>query len=74
MTASHSKWSTGCEDTTENIDGSLMSVCRDSMQMAPLSQEEMERLLFPILTERMRRILDETGGADFAHVIGNPCP
>jgi twitching motility protein PilT len=40
------------------------------MQMAPLSQEEMERLLYPILTERMRRILEDTGGADFAHVIG----
>jgi twitching motility protein PilT len=40
------------------------------MQMPPLSQEEMERLLFPILTERMKRILDDTGGADFAHVIG----
>jgi twitching motility protein PilT len=41
------------------------------MQMPPLSQEEMERLLFPILTERMKRILEETGGADFAHVVGN---
>src|SRR5258707_11283595 len=41
------------------------------MQMPPLSQEDMERLLYPLLTERMRRILDETGGADFAHVVGN---
>jgi twitching motility protein PilT len=40
------------------------------MQMPPLSQEDMERLLFPILTERLRRILDDTGGADFAHVVG----
>src|SRR5947208_12346815 len=41
------------------------------MQMAPLTQEQMERLLFPILSERARHILEETGGADFAHVIGD---
>src|ERR1700733_12172513 len=40
------------------------------MQMDPLSQEEMERLLYPILSERSRRILEETGGADFAYIIG----
>src|SRR5262249_14726371 len=34
------------------------------------SQEDMERLLLPIMSERMRRILEETGGADFAHVVG----
>ena len=39
-------------------------------QLPPLSQEDMERLCYPILTERTRRILDETGGADFAHIIG----
>jgi twitching motility protein PilT len=41
------------------------------MQMRPLTQENMERLLYPILSERSRHILDETGGADFAHIIGN---
>src|SRR5262245_31410897 len=41
------------------------------MQMPALSQEDMERLIFPILNERLRHILEETGGADFAHVIGN---
>lgn len=40
------------------------------MEMRPLTQEEMERLLYPMLTERTRRILDETGGTDFAHIIG----
>lgn len=40
------------------------------MNAPPLSQEDMERLLYPILSERQRRILDETGGSDFAHVIG----
>jgi twitching motility protein PilT len=40
------------------------------MQYPPLSQEDMERLLYPIMNERQRRILDETGGSDFAHVVG----
>jgi twitching motility protein PilT len=38
---------------------------------ASLSQEDMERLLYPILTARLRATLDETGGADFAHVVGD---
>jgi twitching motility protein PilT len=41
------------------------------MNAPPLTQEDMERLLYPVLTERQRRILEETGGADFAHVVGN---
>jgi twitching motility protein PilT len=40
------------------------------MDMRPLSNDDMERLLYPILNERSRRLLEETGGADFAHVIG----
>jgi twitching motility protein PilT len=40
------------------------------VQAPPLSQEDMERLLFPILTPRQRRILDEEGGVDFAYIIG----
>jgi twitching motility protein PilT len=39
-------------------------------QLPPLTQEDMERLCYPILNERTRRILDETGGSDFAHIIG----
>src|SRR6266849_4838961 len=37
---------------------------------APLSQEDMERLLFPIMTAAQRDTLEKTGGADFAHVVG----
>src|SRR5947209_5197758 len=40
------------------------------MEMPPLTAEQMERLLFPIMTERSQRLLEETGGADFAHIIG----
>jgi len=41
------------------------------MDLPPLSQEHMERLLLPIMSEKSRRVFDETGGADFAHVIGH---
>src|SRR2546426_12555648 len=41
------------------------------MEMKPLTQEDMERLLVPIMSERLQKIFEETGGADFAHVIGN---
>jgi twitching motility protein PilT len=37
---------------------------------AALSQEDMERLLFPIMTPGQRETLEKTGGADFAHVVG----
>jgi twitching motility protein PilT len=36
----------------------------------PLELEELERLVGPILTERSRNLLEEDGGADFAHRIG----
>jgi twitching motility protein PilT len=41
------------------------------MEMRPLTQEDMERLLYPTLTASHRKILDDTGGVDYAHVIGN---
>src|SRR5438132_3764214 len=41
------------------------------MEMKPLSEEEMERLLYPIISEHHRKIMEETGGADFAHIIGD---
>jgi len=41
------------------------------MEMRPLSQDDMERLVYPIMSERLRSMLEETGGADFAHVVGN---
>src|SRR5438874_10535052 len=40
------------------------------MEMRPLTQEDMERLLLPSLTEKHRKILDEEGGVDFSYVIG----
>jgi twitching motility protein PilT len=47
----------------------LRNVIR-TMDLPPLTQEEMERLVTPILTARARGQLDETGGADFAFVVG----
>src|SRR3984893_14332214 len=38
--------------------------------MRPLTQEDMERLLMPLLSPRQRKILDEEGGVDFSYVIG----
>jgi twitching motility protein PilT len=40
------------------------------MDMKPIAADEMERLLFAIMTDHHRTILDKTGGADFAHIIG----
>jgi twitching motility protein PilT len=40
------------------------------MDLPPLTQEDMERLVAPILTARTRALLDETGGADFAFIVG----
>src|SRR3982074_2187363 len=40
------------------------------MDMRPLTQEDMERLFHPLLTERQRRILDDEGGVDYSWVIG----
>src|SRR5256714_2090615 len=40
------------------------------VDMRPLTQEDMERLLLSILTPRLRKILDEEGGADFSWVVG----
>ena len=45
-----------------------------SIAMRPLSQEEMERLLLPLLKDRLRKILEEEGGVDFSYVVGdNEC-
>lgn len=41
------------------------------MDLPPLSQENMEKLLTPIMGEKHMKVFDETGGCDFAHVIGN---
>src|SRR5205809_5337475 len=36
-----------------------------------MTQEDMERLLLPLLDQRQRKILDEEGGVDFSYVVGN---
>src|SRR5262249_53617367 len=48
----------------------LRNVIRQ-MEMPPVTQEEMVQLVDPILSERSRSVLEETGGADFAYVLGN---
>jgi twitching motility protein PilT len=37
----------------------------------PLSGEDMERLLLPLLSPRQREILDREGGVDFSYVVGD---
>jgi len=46
------------------VKGSLRPLNR-----GPIDDDEMERLLLPMMNERNRKIFDETGGADFAHGI-----
>lgn len=46
------------------VKGSLRPLNR-----GPIDDEEMERLLTPMLDERQKKIFDETGGADFSHGI-----
>src|SRR5262245_32425029 len=41
-----------------------------TMEAPPITAEGMERLLFPIMSPHHRKILEDTGGADFAHVVG----
>src|SRR5438093_10198006 len=41
------------------------------MEMRPLTQEDMERLLLPALNPRQRKILDEEGGVDLSYVVGD---
>jgi len=39
------------------------------MEMRPLTQEDMERLTYPTLDVRQRKILEETGGVDYSHAV-----
>src|SRR4051812_3510050 len=41
------------------------------MEMKPLTQEDMQRLLIPTLSDEQRKILQDTGGVDYAYVVGN---
>lgn len=49
---------------TVRVHGTLKTLNR-----GPIELEEMCRLLFPMMNERLRKIFDETGGADFAYTI-----
>ncbi|MCE9563961.1 MAG: PilT/PilU family type 4a pilus ATPase [Planctomycetes bacterium] len=41
------------------------------MNTPVLTQETLEKLVNPIMKDKDKKTLEETGGADFAHVIGN---
>ncbi|HEV3080175.1 MAG TPA: PilT/PilU family type 4a pilus ATPase [Gemmataceae bacterium] len=47
----------------------LRNVIRQ-MDLPPLTQEEMERLVAPIITPRSQGQLDQSGAADFAYIVG----
>jgi twitching motility protein PilT len=40
------------------------------MNTPVLTQETLEKLILPILRDKEKKLLEDTGGADFAHVIG----
>lgn len=46
------------------VNGTLRPLSRP-----PIDDEEMTRLIFPMIGQRNRRIFDETGGCDFAHTV-----
>lgn len=41
------------------------------MNTPVLTQDHLEKLIYPILKDKDKKILEDKGGADFAHVIGN---
>src|SRR5207248_4898806 len=41
------------------------------VEMPAISHEEMERLMYAVLLDRHKKILEEEGGVDFSYVIGN---
>src|SRR5438270_2507851 len=41
------------------------------MDMRALSPEDIDRLVWPMLSERSKQLLEDSGGADFAHVVGH---
>ncbi len=40
-------------------------------EMRPLTQDDMEKMLLPIMTAKQRKVLDDEGGVDFSYVVGN---
>lgn len=41
------------------------------VNMPPLTQDQMEKLLLPLLKPHHREILEKEGGVDFAHIVGD---
>lgn len=41
------------------------------MATKTLTQDDLEKLIYPTLSEKQRKVLDEKGGADYAYIIGN---
>jgi twitching motility protein PilT len=39
------------------------------MQLPPLTTADMQRLMYPLLTPRQLKILEDEGGVDFAHIV-----
>src|SRR3954462_13547867 len=39
------------------------------MDMRPLTQEDMERLFYPVMKDYYKETLKNDGGADFAHIV-----
>lgn len=46
------------------VAGSLQALNR-----GPIDEDEMDRILYEFMNERNRKILQETGGAEFAHIV-----
>src|SRR5436309_7906027 len=40
------------------------------VEMRPLTQEDMERMLLSQLDDKRRKVLDAEGGVDFSYVVG----
>ena len=40
-----------------------------ALNRGPIDEDEMDRILYEFMNERNRKILQETGGADFAHIV-----
>src|SRR3954467_15004595 len=40
-----------------------------TMQLPVLTTEDMLRMMYPIMTPRQQKILEEEGGVDFAHIV-----
>ena len=41
------------------------------MQLPEMSTSDVDKLTLPMLNDRLNRVLEETGGVDFAHILPN---